>query len=291
MIDYCPLCDRSALQTVHVKQGYHIGKCDSCSLLLVRNPPTKEQLTRLYSFQTGYHKEFLTNERLQEEKLSDAKSDFRILEKYYRPRTPGTLLDIGCSTGFFLRVARDKGWQCKGVELSKDTARIAAERYHLEVYQGELEEQPFQENEFDVVTLWDVIEHLEDPLNTLKRVARILKPDGIILFRTPNADGLFPRLSFKVAGLTGQWPHVTPPGHLYQFSKRSIEKLLKKGGLEFIDIIDERIPLDYTFGTLSELLRSPKWLLYSMAFAPLAFVGPWLGQGDSMVVVAQRRDG
>jgi len=290
MINHCPVCKHSPLHTVHIKNGYHLGKCDSCTLLVVRNPPTKQELCALYSFDAGYHKEFETNQKLQQEKLSTARNDYNIMEKYLARRTPGTLLDIGCSTGFFLRVAQIKGWRCKGVELSKDTARIASEKYGLEVYQGELDEQPFREEEFDVITLWDVIEHVENPLETLNQIQHILKKDGIIVFRTPNADGLFPVLSLSIANITGQWPHATPPGHLFQFSKRSIKRLLKESNFEIIKIIDERIPVSYTFGSLSVLLRSIKWLMYSLVFVPVVIVGPWLKKGDSMVILARRRN-
>ncbi len=289
MINDCPLCNHTPLHTIHVKNDYHLGKCDSCSLILVRNPPSKQELCALYSFDAGYHKEFETNRELQREKLAAVRNDYSILEKYLDRKTPGALLDIGCSTGFFLRVAQDKGWRCKGVELSKDTARIASEKYGLEVYQGEIGDQPFNEEEFDVITMWDVIEHLEDPLETLRHIQRILKKDGIIIFRTPNADGLFPVLSLSVASFAGQWPHATPPGHLFQFSKRSIGRLLKEGGFEIVKTVDERISVSYTFGSLSELFRSVKWLMYSTVFIPVVLVGPWLKKGDSMVILARRQ--
>ncbi len=289
MINHCPVCKNHPIHTIHIKNDYHIGKCDSCLLFLVRNPPTKQELHDIYSFDVGYHKEFETNPELQKEKLSIAENDYDIVATHLGHQTSKRLLDIGCSTGFFLRVAQEKGWACKGVELSKDTARIASEKYNLDVFQGELAGQPFEDGEFDVITLWDVIEHLEDPLATLNDIQHILSKDGIIVFRTPNADGLFPVLSLSIANLTGQWPHATPPGHLFQFSKRSIKRLLEKSNFEIIKIIDERIPISYTFGTPSEIFRSIKWIIYSFLFVPVALVGPWLKKGDSMVVLAKRR--
>ena len=289
MIDRCPVCNSSPLQTVHVKKGYHIGKCDSCHLFLVRNPPTKQALQELYSFDAGYHKEFETNPELQKERLSIAEKDYAIIAEQINQPSSGNLLDVGCSTGFFLRVARERGWRCKGVELSKDTASIASEKYGLEVFQGELANQQFEEGEFEVITLWDVIEHLEDPLTELKNIRHILAKEGIIVFRTPNADGLFPALSLRIANWVGHWPHATPPGHLFQFSKRSIRKLLDEGGFEIVKIIDERIPISYSFGTPSEIVRSIKWMMYSLLFVPLAVAGPWFKRGDSMVIVAKQR--
>ena len=72
---------------------------------------------------------------------------------------------------------------------------------------------------FDVVTLWDTIEHIEDPLKAMLIVNRILKEGGIVAVYTPNIDGLFSKLSYKIGNLIKYWPHPEPPAHLFQFPK------------------------------------------------------------------------
>jgi hypothetical protein len=134
----------------------------------------------------------------------------------------------------------------------------------------------------DVVTLWDVVEHLPDPISVLTVAQHVLKDDGILLIETPNIDGLFPRLSYRVATMLDYWPHPEPPYHLFQFSKKTARLLLEHIGLRTVDIVDRHCPLFYSFGSLSSLLHSPKRLAYAIAFAPFAA----LGQGDVVFLAA-----
>jgi hypothetical protein len=115
-----------------------------------------------------------------------------------------------------------------------------------------------------------------------------VKEEGLVALSTPNIGGIFPRLSYQAARWTGRWPHPEPPSHLFQFSKATIRRLLKQGGLAHVEILDRRIPLSYTFGDRSLLLTRPKRLAYAAMFAPVAFVAPLLHGGDDMVVIAQK---
>lgn len=268
-----------------IKKGFILARCGHCDLVYVQNRPSREELKRLYSFKAGYHVKFRDDGRECQTYLSDAKRYYRFLTRY---KKPGRLLDIGCSAGFFLKVARDQGWEAQGLELSPDTAALAEERYGLEVTVGTLQESTFPANYFDVVTLWDALEHLDDPKKTLSIVNQILKPDGIVAIATPNIDGLFPALSYKVANLLNYWPHPEPPRHLFQFSKKTLSRLLELTGFKVIHIQDERIPIGYTFGGLKALLRSWLRLGYALVFIPAAWVGPLLRAGDNVFAVAQK---
>ncbi len=172
--------------------------------------------------------------------------------------------------------------------MSPDTASLARDRYGLEILTGTLEETTFPAKRFDAVTLWDVIEHVEDPVKTMSIVYRILKDDGIVAFLTPNVAGLFPKAAYAVARVINYWPHPEPPHHLFQFSKATARRLVTRAGFTVREIVDKRIPLAYTFGGLKGLLRSPMQLAYASCFAPIAALGPLFGAGDSMVVIAQK---
>src|SRR5690349_22293158 len=137
-----------------------------------------------------------------------------------RHQRSGRLLDVGCSAGFFLKVARDRGFDVHGLEIPADTAALARERYDVDVQVGTLDDAHFEPGSFDVVTMWDVIEHVRDPVGAMSTVARLLKPGGIAALMTPNVEGLFPRLSYRVADRVGFWPHPEPPAHLFQFGKQ-----------------------------------------------------------------------
>jgi 2-polyprenyl-3-methyl-5-hydroxy-6-metoxy-1,4-benzoquinol methylase len=274
---------------IFTRNGFQLGQCPVCKLAYVLDPPSSAELKRLYSFDSGYHTAFREDD-------SEASRSFLALGREYcdlieRYRTRGSLLDVGCSAGFFLKAARDRGWETCGVEMSADTAALARERHGLRVITGALEEAELAASSFDVVTMWDVIEHLEDPRRALLEVSRVLKRGGLLALATPNLDGLFPRLSLRASGITGTWPHPEPPHHLFQFSKRTIRALLEQTGFEILDGRDKRLPLAYTFGTLRTLVRSPRRLLYAACFVPLAWLGPLVHSGDWMIVIARSTRG
>lgn len=142
-----------------------------------------------------------------------------------RHKAAGRLLDIGCASGVFLRgMQRQPGWRVQGVEVSPYAAQIAREQYGLEVFTGTLEEADFPEDTFDAVTLWDVLEHLHNPAASLDTIQRILKPDGILVFRVPHGGSPDARLFGRY------WAGLDAPRHLYVFDEPSLRRLLAQAG-------------------------------------------------------------
>ena len=141
---------------------------------------------------------------------------------------------------------------------------------------------------FDVVTLWDVIEHVPEPLATLRRAHNLLSRDRVIAIQTPNIGGLFPRMSYLVARRLDYWPHPEPPVHLFQFSTRTLDRLLRTAGFRIDSIKHASIPLTYSFGDWNTLRHSPKRMSYALAFAPLAAIGPSLRMGDALLAIARK---
>jgi 2-polyprenyl-3-methyl-5-hydroxy-6-metoxy-1,4-benzoquinol methylase len=281
----CKLCGTRRAQHVYTKNGFELVRCNSCGLVYVRNPPTHSEIQREYSFASGYHTVFQSEASAESRAHAARAAEFlRIVRRYSQP---GRLLDVGCTVGLFVGRSREEGWAASGVELSDDTAAIARAR-GLDVLTGTIEQAGFSPESFDVVTMWDVVEHLEEPVATVATVAEVLKEGGVLVLSTPNVAGLFPRLSYRAARWVGRWPHPEPPAHLFQFSKATISRLLEQSGLRVIEILDRRSPLGYTFGGLSLLLREPKRLAYTAVFAPVAVAAPLLHRGDDMVVVARK---
>jgi len=200
----------------------------------------------------------------------------------------GRVLDIGCSAGFFLKIAKDNGWEARGVEISGDTSQIARDRYGLNVLTGDLEVDSFSPGSFDAVTLWDTLEHVRDPRKTMSIVNKVLNVGGTVIISTPDIEGLFPRCARKISGVTGDWIHPEPPHHLYQFSKNTLRMLLELSGFELIRMYYERIPITYTFKSFKILRKSLHSLLRASMIVPLSFVGPWIKSGDIIVVVARK---
>jgi 2-polyprenyl-3-methyl-5-hydroxy-6-metoxy-1,4-benzoquinol methylase len=142
---------------------------------------------------------------------------------------PGTILEIGCSYGFFLGAARQQGWKVAGVELGEYAAKYAREELHLPVRTGTLFDLPQDyDGSFDAVVAWHVLEHEPDPGRLLAQARRLLRPGGIVGLRVPNMESLVARL----AGPHWQW--LSPPEHIYLFSVRTLTRLLTKLGFEIV---------------------------------------------------------
>jgi len=148
------------------------------------------------------------------------------LERLAGPANGRRILDVGCHVGIFLEVAAERGWDAWGVEPSRWAAEQARRR-GLNVVTGTLAHANFPDGFFDLVTLWDVIEHLSDPKAELVEVHRVLRPGGLVCLHTMDIESPFARL------LGHRWPWLMEM-HLYYFSRPTLAALLRKTGFEVI---------------------------------------------------------
>ena len=136
--------------------------------------------------------------------------------------TKGKLLDIGAGTGDFLNQARCSGWNCIGIEPNENAKNIAISKGVS--FTNTLEE--LEDNSFDVITMWHVLEHVPDLENQIKTLKRLLKPNGTIVIAVPNYK------SFDANHYKSFWAAYDVPRHLWHFCKTSIQKLVAKENLE-----------------------------------------------------------
>jgi len=285
-MDSCKLCGSSTSEPFFFKDGYELRRCSGCGLVRVANPPGPDELARLYSYSSGYGSESTTAAHALRRVRRWAESHLQVLDRHRRP--PGRLLDVGCSNGYFLEAAAGRGWDAEGIDVNEDSVRVALSR-NLTARPGALEDADFEPGSFDAVTLWDVIEHVPDPARTLGLARSLLAAGGVLLLSTPNIGGLFPRLSYPLGRRTGYWPHAEPPQHLFQFSERTITRLLDSAGLRTIDIRHGRSPVRYTLVPEGPraLAKSPTKALYGALFVGPLVLGPVVRAGDEIVVVAE----
>lgn len=149
--------------------------------------------------------------------------DFEVM--YLKSKPQGRLLDIGCGSGKFLILMQKLSWQVKGTEIDPKAVEMAKNN-KLQVRLGEINEQKYPENFFDVITLNNVIEHVSDPLNIFLECRRILKNTGFLMIATPNAKSRIHNI-YK-----DKWFNLDPPRHLYLFSPKNLEDLLEKAGFK-----------------------------------------------------------
>ena len=204
--------------------GRHV-RCKNCNLIYM-NPMEKVSKTNEY-----YSKAKNTHApTIRECYLRTAKSQVRLIQKY----AGGTnLLDIGCAQGFFLFSASKAGYTTKGIEISQDAVAYAIKEFGLDVEAKPFEELRFPENHFDVVTLWQVLEHVPYPLMMLKEVHRILKPGGLVVASTPNIGGIPAKILRK------RWWDIKRL-HLNQFTTRTLADILQNAGFKNMSAVSYR---------------------------------------------------
>jgi 2-polyprenyl-3-methyl-5-hydroxy-6-metoxy-1,4-benzoquinol methylase len=158
--------------------------------------------------------------------LANSVNRLAFVEKYKQGET---LLDVGCSQGNFINVARMRGWSVTGVEVSRRFSGVARGQFNLNVITGVLEAQDFADESFDVITCFGVIEHLRDPLAYLRLCKRLLKKGGVLVAETCN----FASLHQLVLGKRWQ---SDPAQHLYLFTPKTIRRLAEKAGFEVVTV-------------------------------------------------------
>jgi SAM-dependent methyltransferase len=152
-----------------------------------------------------------------------------LVEKY---TAKGIILDVGCAIGNFLEcVVRNPNWEAYGVEPNKFAAGFAKENVKATIYDCMLEETDFKDESFDVVTLWETIEHLQKPLELLKYCYRLIKKGGLFFISTPNVGGF----EFKMIGKDHF--NIGAPSHLNYFDTKTIIEILNRAGFAEISII------------------------------------------------------
>ena len=206
---------------------FRLVRCQACGLIYQNPQPEVDELAQYYPDEYLPYKKRVDElgfvKRRDEQYSLNRRC--RQLMNHWQP--PGRLLDVGCSTGLFLNAMRAFGWDVEGVELSEFAANYAREQFGLKVATGTLEEALLPGESFDVVTLYDVLEHVIDPKSTLREIHRILKPGGMILLSLPNPD------SFEAKLFGSSWVGWDRPRHLHIFSASVLRRYLVEAGFDF----------------------------------------------------------
>jgi SAM-dependent methyltransferase len=162
-------------------------------------------------------------------------------------RRGGRALDVGCSSGAWLEVVGEAGMRATGVEVGEQTAEDARRR-GLDVRTGTLAQVAAElaGEHFDLITFWDVLEHLRDPREELALVAELLAPGGVVAATFPNIGGWYPRITYRLLGKpTGRWEYPELPVHLYDFSPATATRLLERVGFQVRAIKTLETPFEF----------------------------------------------
>jgi len=144
----------------------------------------------------------------------------------------GRLLDVGCGVGFFVKVARDVGWDAHGSEISPIAVRIGREQLGLaQLHVGRIQDAGFAQSSFDVITLWDVIEHIPDPVSLLIELRRLLRVGGLLFVQTPNISfQLLRARALRLLGSDESRNTLEVKDHLNDFTPGSLRLAIQRAG-------------------------------------------------------------
>lgn len=234
----CKLCGANQPQVIHREQyelgqsttPLNINRCGRCKLVYVSPRLTEEAIAAVYSddSQDTISHGYCWSGSASEHRFAP------LLKRLARDAQPGALLDVGCGAGHFLRAAKRTGlWQVMGIDPVPDAAREAAQYAQCEVRCATLENAGLESESFDVVAMLGVLEHLHDPVATLRLANSFLKPGGLLAVYVPNFNYLRIKDTGPLAYVrTGRWSKLHPQEHLFQYTPRTIRKILRAGGFE-----------------------------------------------------------
>jgi len=263
----CPACDGAVVDELLIGRDEFFGfegtfrlvRCRACDLVFISPRPPWERILQHYP--AAYYS-FVDNpdlpsvaaarnwvQRVRLRDLGYAKPQPGMLARFitrlyelvraeqlraaFRPvpqwQQGGRLLDVGCGSGSYLAQMVRLGWRAVGIDVSERACATAAAA-GLQVHCGMIRDVPLAEQSFDVVTIWETLEHVPDPRPTLERIRALISPGGRLLGSVPNIDTLYLRW-FGPAYL-----HLDLPRHLLHFSRRSLRGLLERSGFRRIRI-------------------------------------------------------
>jgi SAM-dependent methyltransferase len=311
----CPICEYP-----HVSFGYELSDrffgttsrkfslhfCPSCGASFQEEDGLRENLSSFYP--AGYWWE-------GEGALSGLEGKYRewmIRHDHLHFLTLGSskpsqsrLLDIGCGSGTFVKMAAEAGFDAYGLEMSPEALEIAKRKTTGRVFGGEVSEMVERGEKYNVITLFHTLEHLLEPLQFLKRLSRILERPGTLIVQVPNSG------SYQARLLGRRWYGLDCPRHIYNYSSFALLHLLGRAGYRirevrffsardnaaalvsslcpFLDPMSQRVKLMRKRGRGDSLILSAKKLLYfslMLLAQPLAYIEAKAGRGATVMVRA-----
>jgi len=192
------------------------------------NYPEQQRPTRwIYINDENFVSYFNNKEEKDRILFSAAVKEFM---KYVKFREGLKVLDIGTGTGTFLRVARHFGWDVTGIWPNRNAANFASEKYNINIIQGALQHDTFPPETFDLITLFQTLEHMPNPMETVLICHNLVKKGGMVLVEVPNLHNLSFLLS-KLLNIKGCAQTLDPTAHLYYFTSTTLERMILRANL------------------------------------------------------------
>jgi 2-polyprenyl-3-methyl-5-hydroxy-6-metoxy-1,4-benzoquinol methylase len=230
-VDACPLCGSERYRTAFEEPPWSVRRCEQCGLGWVSPRLDEAGLQEIYKSERYWR-----SDSPKTQGYTDYRGDERLYLDTFRKRLGyvlrngphgGRALDVGCAAGFCMAVMRELGFEAHGVEVSEAIGSHARDHFGFDtVHIGTLDTAPYPDGHFDVITMWDVVEHVADPVALLVKARELLVPDGLLVIETQDIDSYFARL------LGPRWHHYKHEEHIFHFTPETARTLLGKAGFE-----------------------------------------------------------
>lgn len=243
-------------------------KCTACGFVFMENIPTEHELTEYYknySYSGDYYISPITMHRYNQ-----------LLDEFEKYRVKNRILDIGCGLGYFLEVAKNRGWDVYGTEFSESAVKIC-ESKGINIFKGQTQNSRFPDEYFDVVTSFEVLEHLNEFTLELKETHRILSVNGLFYCTTPNFN------AFARHILKDNYNVICYPEHLSYFTSSTLKKLLYRHNFKcevikttgfsvtaILNAINKNKEKAFTSNSTDEVIRSKfetRWYLNLLKYS------------------------
>lgn len=279
---------------IHRKK-YSYFECKKCQLIAISPFPNFKSL---YKFSDPYS--YFVSENPQAKFIDSIPFGKFVIQTYLnffknrvkivdKLRKSGKILDIGCSNGGFLKNLNDK-WQIWGLEINASQAKnVRSSLPKAKIYVNKIEDQKLPKNYFDVITLWHVFEHIQNPNLILKKIRYSLKKKGYLIIEVPNGQSLYRKI------FAGNWQSLLTPEHLYFYSKKSLTDILIKNNFKIKTVNHFGILSPSAISSLANFLReiglnSNLAILIGLVFSPIILIINLLSlnQRENLMIIAKK---
>ena len=276
----CGICGANDYKEKLRKNGYKVVTCNKCGHIYVNPRLDFSTLNELYNENKISPMPYYVENLAQDKKTFEQR--LKLVEKY---KKKGKLLDVGCAIGTFMNVAKERGWDVKGIDLNRSSVQKCKEA-GLDVICSPFEKHSFEKGSFDAIIMNDFLEHVPDPKEVLKTANGLLKKGGVILIVTPKIDSFMGKISGK------KWLHLKPDEHIHFYKAKHLRLILKEQDFEVLKIFNIgrvrslKIIIDKvkTYGKIfSKILQA----LIPAKVADKVWIN--LNLSDEMAVIARRK--